>query len=275
MKEPWQTAITHAETNVIRIGGYDVSELMTKASFTDSVFLLHRGRLPDSAERRLLDAVLVAVSDHGPGAPSTAASRLVASANRAAPEAAVAAGVLAIGDAHAGAGMACMRLIAEGLELARAHDLDLDAAAARLVEDARNRGRRVPGIGHRLHTADPRTQALLSIAREGDKAGAGVAFLLALERAVSRQVKPMPVNVDGALAAVLFDLGFPPLFAKLVFMIGRVAGLTAHVAEEYSRERPMRIRIPVSYDGPPPRSIDAAAAAAGQDTSTKDGAKNS
>jgi citrate synthase len=32
-------------------------------------------------------------------------------------------------------------------------------------------------------------------------------------------------------------------------MVGRVAGLTAEVAEEYAREKPMRIRIPVRYDG--------------------------
>jgi hypothetical protein len=33
-----------------------------------------------------------------------------------------------------------------------------------------------------------------------------------------------------------------------------VAGLTAQVFEEYTREKPMRIRIPVEYDGKPPRS---------------------
>jgi citrate synthase len=38
----------------------------------------------------------------------------------------------------------------------------------------------------------------------------------------------------------------------LIFIIGRTAGLAAHVIEEYTRERPMRIRIPVVYDGPAP-----------------------
>jgi citrate synthase len=55
---------------------------------------------------------------------------------------------------------------------------------------------------------------------------------------------------------VLYDLGFPPPFGKLVFIIGRVAGLTAEVAEEYAREKAMRIRIPVAYDGLPPREIE-------------------
>ena len=78
----------------------------------------------------------------------------------------------------------------------------------------------------------------------------------ALAHAVAAQVKPLTINIDGSLAAVLYDMGFPPPFGRLLFIIGRVAGLTAEVMEELSRERPMRIRIPVTYDGQPPRPID-------------------
>jgi citrate synthase len=51
-------------------------------------------------------------------------------------------------------------------------------------------------------------------------------------------------------------MGFAPPFGRLVFLIGRVAGLTAEVAEELARERPMRIKIPVQYDGVSPRSVE-------------------
>ena len=84
------------------------------------------------------------------------------------------------------------------------------------------------------------------------KAGAGVGFMRALEGAVAETIKPLPVNVDGAIAGILHDLGYPAAAAKLIFIIGRTAGLAAHVIEEYTRERPMRIRIPVVYDGPAP-----------------------
>jgi citrate synthase len=56
------------------------------------------------------------------------------------------------------------------------------------------------------------------------------------------------------MASVLHDLGLPPLLGKFIFIIGRVAGLTAQVMEEYIRERPMRVRIPVTYDGLPPKT---------------------
>ena len=87
-------------------------------------------------------------------------------------------------------------------------------------------------------------------------AGNGVAFMLALEAAASAKIKPLPLNIDGVLAAVLFDLGFPPSFGRLAFIIGRVAGLSAEITEELKREKAMRIRIPVNYDGPEPRKFD-------------------
>jgi citrate synthase len=111
----------------------------------------------------------------------------------------------------------------------------------------------VPGLGHRVHTKDPRVEVLFDMAREGGLAGDGVAFVRGLEAAARARIKPLPINIDGALAAVLHDLGFPPAAAQFVFIVGRVAGLTAEVAEEYAREKPMRIRIPVHYDGVPPR----------------------
>ena len=57
------------------------------------------------------------------------------------------------------------------------------------------------------------------------------------------RIKPLPMNIDGALAAVLHDMGFPPPAGRFIFIIGRVAGLTAEVAEEYAREKPMRIKF--------------------------------
>ncbi len=250
---PWRTAISDSDETTIRFRGYDVSRLMASASFSDVVFLLHQGRMPTDHERRLMDAILIAVADHGPGSPSAAAARVVATGNRQAPEAAVAAGVLAIGDKHAGAGLACMELIDDALRRAREEQISIEAAAKRAIAEAKATQTRLPGLGHRTHSTDPRTAVLFGLAAESGLARDGVAFMLALEQAAREGIKPLPINVDGALAAVLYDLGFPALFGKFVFMIGRVAGLTAQVMEEYTRERPMRIRIPVTYDGEPPR----------------------
>jgi citrate synthase len=248
--EPWRSAITNADGERILVRGHDLVSLMEHGTFADVVALLVGGHKPDEGERRLVDALLVGIADHGPAAPSAATARMAASGNRQAPEAAVAAGILAIGDAHAGAGAACMEIIRDALARAAAESRPLAEVARDVAADARRSGRRLPGLGHRVYRADPRTAVLFAMAERYGKAAQGIAFMRALEAAVVEVIKPLPINVDGAIAAVLHDLGYPPVTAKLLFVIGRTAGLAAHVMEEYSREKPLRIRIPVVYDGP-------------------------
>jgi citrate synthase len=256
--DTWRTAINYCDDVSVWFQVLDVTGLMQTETFADSVFLLHKGRLPVPGERRLIDAMLIAVADHGPGAPSAVAMRTVATGNRVAPEAAIAAGILAIGDAHGGAGLACLRMITDALARASAEKLSLDDTADRVAAEAKASNTRLPGFGHRTHSRDPRTVTLLQLARDTALDGDGVAFGVALERAIAARIKPLPMNVDGAIAAVLYDLGFPPLFGKLMFVIGRTAGLSAQLVEEYTRERAMRVRVPVAYDGPTPRkSVEA------------------
>jgi citryl-CoA lyase len=63
--------------------------------------------------------------------------------------------------------------------------------------------------------------------------------------------------VDGAIGAILADLGMNAAAFNSIFMIARTPGLVAHVLEEQTREKPMRRIDPVKhgYDGPPPRRI--------------------
>src|SRR4029077_15045932 len=135
--DAWRTAIATSDDTHIWIRGYDVTSLMTRAGFTETIFLLHQGRLPEAGERRLLDAILVGVADHGAGAPSCAAARLAASGNRQSLSAAIAAGVLAIGDEHGGAGSGCMERIAAGSDRARRDGVSFDATAAGIVDQAK------------------------------------------------------------------------------------------------------------------------------------------
>lgn len=149
-----------------------------------------------------------------------------------------------------------MEAIAAGVARVRADGVPMADAAHLELAALRAAGRRMPGFGHRVHAHDPRTDVLFGMARETGLAGEGVAFMEALDGIFKAEGRSLPLNIDGALAAVLHDLGFPPPFGKLVFIIGRVAGLSAEVLEEYTREKPMRIKIPVAYDGVPPREIE-------------------
>src|ERR1700730_6991393 len=143
--DTWRTAIVDAGPDHIRVRGHDVLELMRQATFTDVIFLLHHDRLPSPAERRLMDAMLIGVADHGAGAPSCATARLAASGNRQSLSAAIAAGVLAIGDEHGRAGSGCMELIAAGVDLAAKHSISIEDSARRAIDVARAKKQRLPG----------------------------------------------------------------------------------------------------------------------------------
>jgi citrate synthase len=133
----------------------------------------------------------------------------------------------------------------------------MDEAARRTLAAMRETGERMPGFGHRVHTEDPRTARLFELAREAGLDGMHMQAARAVEKAFADAKKPLPINVDGAIGALLGDLGMNPAAFNGIFMIARTPGLIAHVLEEQTREKPMRRIDPVNhgYDGPPARSL--------------------
>ena len=127
----------------------------------------------------------------------------------------------------------------------------------RTLATMRKAGERMSGFGHRLHTKDPRTARLFELAREAGVDGVHMQAARAVEKAFVDAKKSLPINVDGAIAAILADLGMNPATFNGIFMIARTPGLIAHVTEEQTREKPMRRIDPVNhgYDGLPARSI--------------------
>ena len=251
--ERWQTALTAIEPNKILIRGYPLDEMMGRLSFADAVYLLLMGELPTPAIGRMLNAVLVSSVDHGVTPPSTLAARNVATSGAPLKDS-VAAGVLAFGPHHGGDIESCMRFLDTGLTLTRA-GRSLQEAAVTIVEDCITRGEAPPGFGHRFHTRDPRAARLFQMALELELEGEHVRLLRAAERALeARQEafgRPLPVNVDGAIAAICADLGFAYELGNAVFLISRLPGLIAHAHEERTRQEPMRQIDPKDhhYDG--------------------------
>ncbi len=246
----WSTAITDIQPNAIRLRGKRLDTLMGEVTFSQAIFLALTGRLPDAHIAPLLDAMFVSSIDHGTTPPSTLSARTAASTG--APlNAALSAGLLSINAFHGGAVEDAMRIIAD-VQKQTVAGASLDDAAQALVEDYRASKQKLSGLGHRLHTADPRTRQLLRLAHQHGVAAAGVATMQALQDAFTRVTgKTLPINVDGALAAILYDLQIPPELGNAFFMIARVPGLVAHITEEKTREKPMRVIYPnqAIYDG--------------------------
>jgi citrate synthase len=253
----WKTAITSVQPNSVRLRGYAVDELMGKISFSQAIYLALKGELPSPSVGRLLDAIFVSSVDHGAGPPSVLAARTVASTG-AELHAAVAAGVLAISRLHGGAIEEGMRLFQAVARRVADGKIPVDGAARQILADMKARGERASGFGHRVHTRDPRTERLFSLADELGLAGPHVRIARTIENLFRESGKPLPINVDGAIAAVLLDLGIPAEIGNAFFIIARVPGLVAHIQEEKIRMRPMRKIHPsdFEYDGPGERKAE-------------------
>ena len=251
----WTTAITQIKPNEVRVRGYNIAELMGNVSFGAMVHLILRGDLPDENTGRLMDAIICAGIDHGATPPSALAARTVASTG-ANISAAVAAGIMCINQHHGGAMENCAKAMKD--VLARVDDGDTMAEAAEgVLDEYKATKRRIAGFGHRIHTADPRTARLFELAEECGAFGRYCEAAKAVEKVFADRGKPLPINVDGAIGAILADLGYEPEVMNGLFMIARCAGMVAHVREEQTRMKPMRKIDPVAhtYDGPAPRSL--------------------
>ncbi|MFQ5490502.1 MAG: citryl-CoA lyase, partial [Phycisphaerae bacterium] len=241
MSDPtWKTAITDVKPNEVRVRGYRIDELMGRADFGQMFYLLLKGELPDENVGRLMTAMLVSSVDHGPKAPSALAARTAASTG--APlNACIASGILHINRSHGGAVEDCARALDQVIARAEADNIGLDDAAAQVLADYKSKKVRVAGFGHRIHTADPRTPRLFELAAQAGVAGPHIQAAQAVERGLERQLgKKLPINVDGAMGAVLAGLGFDYEVMNGFFILARTAGLIAQAREEMTRERKMR-----------------------------------
>lgn len=251
--ENWKTAITNIGPGKIRVRGYDITDIMANLSYAETVYLILKGELPSRAEAALMNAILVSSVDHGATPPSVLGTRTVMSGGNSL-NAALAGGVLVIGDTHGGAIEQSAKIMQEWA----AKGDDVAATARNIVAWLGETKRRMPGFGHRLHNVDPRTGKLFEIAAEHGYSGKHIELCRALEKALAEKLgKQLPINVDGAIAAVISDMGFDWRLGKGFFIISRMPGLLAHAYEEMTREKPMRKLgpLPFEYDGPADREI--------------------
>jgi len=248
MKEKWETSITtHDKNGNPLIRGYDLIELINKLNFTQAIFLVLKGELPNEREEKLFNAILVSSIDHGIEAPSTTIARLTAS-NGVPSATAIAAGISSIGDSHGGAAEALAKILQENSE----------KKASEIVSEFREKKKRLPGFGHKLYEVDPRTQALLGVAHSLGFHGKFVALALEIQKELQDSSgKKLPLNIDGAIAALMSELGFDWRLGKSLFIVSRVVGIAAHVHEEQTTAKPVRrvSEADISYSGPEKRSL--------------------
>jgi citrate synthase len=257
----WSTDIIEMRPGMIRLRGYPIEDLIGQVSFPAMIWLMLRGELPSEAQAALLGAALVAAVDHGPQAPSIAIARMAATCGVGI-NGAMASAVNVLGDVHGGAGEQAVSFFGEIAAAIDGGSGRNEAVKARLDRFFAEESGYVPGFGHRFHPVDPRAPRLLALvreaAREGAVSGRYADIAEAVEAALAaRKGKRIPLNIDGATAAIYGELGFPPALTRGLFVLSRSVGILAHAWEQSQRGERNKGPLPRewlwAYGGKPQR----------------------
>jgi citrate synthase len=235
----WQTAIAWKNKDRIVVRGYDVNELTGNIDFGEMLHLVLTGELPTPEVGKITNALMVNLAEHAMS-PSSATVRFATSGG-AELNAAVAAGVSAIGKLHGTSDRPAFMFL--GVEkLAKEEGISIKEAALKTVREMRERRESMPGFHHPQHIQDPRTVRLLGLAEELGIAGRYVEIARAMEDATVEVFngRRLYLNGPGSMACVGLDAGYEPLQLKAMFIVCRSLSLAAHSIEESQREKGWR-----------------------------------
>jgi citrate synthase len=229
------TAISTSDAASITIRGRDLcSELIGKMDFADYFFLLLMGKDPDANQRFFVNALLVAIAEHGL-VPSVQAARMTLAAAPEAIQGAVAAGLLGSGSVVFGSAEVAGHFLHELVRASEGRNAR-EIALAR-IRKMRETKQPIPGFGHPQHAAgDPRANVLLKLAAERGLKGPYLDMLHTISDVLPEAMgRALPVNINGVIPTILLEIGFPVTAMKSVSILARTAGLLAHLQEETER----------------------------------------
>jgi citrate synthase len=201
----------------IVVRGKDLpGEILGHLNLGDMAFLELTGRVPETRESKLFNAMVVTLVEHGV-TPSALVARLTYLGAPEAMQAAVAGGLLGLGSVFVGSMEGVAKLCSEAFA---AGEPDLNALLGR--------HKRVPGLGHPLHKpVDPRTARLFQIARETGFYGR----YCRLMEDIARE-KKLVLNATGAIGALACELGLDWRCVRGLGVMARAVGLVGHILEE-------------------------------------------
>lgn len=231
----WKTAVIKVEPNKLLIRGYRISDLIGRVSYADMLYLLMIGELPTRTQGKLIEAILVAICDHGPGTPSIAVSRMAATCGITF-NSCVATGINVLGEIHGGAIGDTMEIF-YGIRSRASKGEPLDSLIEEIIKKFREGRRFLPGYGHPIHTEDSRIVRLFELAEEARRNGEILGTYIEIAKAFESWLekisgKKIPMNVDAGVAAVSCELGLPSEMGKALAVLSRALGIVAHTYEE-------------------------------------------
>ncbi len=232
------TNIGYATAKDIFVRGKNLStEIIPNADFVDMACLCILGQYPDPKFKRMMNVILVTSCDHG-FTPISMVGRLTYLGAPESLQGAVAAGLLGAGDRYLGVTQNVAQMLIDetaGLEN-DSPESEFEAHARELLTRFATEKRKIAGVGHPIHVdGDPRVQALRTVSAENGFYGKCWKLLDAIAAVNQAEFgRFLPINGAGAMGAIAADMGLDPKAARGLALVGRTAGLIAHIIEEAS-----------------------------------------
>ncbi len=232
--------------------GYPASELINKGyEIPHIIGLLWDKRLISKQEAEIVKRILMLSADHGPCVSGAYATILAACAGIGLSQA-VAAGMIMIGPRFGGAVTDAGRWFKYAVD----NKMTVDEFLAYMKKNVGP----VPGIGHRvksLRNPDKRVKELVGYVKSLNIKTPYLDFALQVEQVTAAKKDNLILNVDGTMAAVLVDIGFPVDSLNGFFILARTIGLIGHWVDQ-KRQDSRLIRLfdyLVNYAAPKRREV--------------------
>lgn len=193
---------------------------------------MFKGEKPDKIEEKALNLDLVLHAEHTLNA-STFSARIAASTLSDMYAGIVSATGVLMGPLHGGASQEVMKMLRE---------IKNGISVKKYIEQKLKKGEKIMGFGHRVYkTIDPRAEELKKLAKNLDRIKGNDWFSLSEEIAeVVKNKKGLYPNVDFYAAPIYANLEIPDNFFIDMFAMGRIAGWTAHMMEQYKNNKLIR-----------------------------------
>lgn len=232
--------------------GYPASELINKGyDIPHIIGLLWDKRLISPQEAEIIRRIIMLSADHGP-AVSGALGTIIAACAGINMAQAVAAGLIMIGPRFGGAVTDAGKWFKYAVE----NKLKVDEFLAYMKANVGP----VPGIGHRVKSVknpDKRVKEIVGYVKSLNMPTPHLDFALEVEKITTTKKENLILNVDGTIAAILIDLGFPVESLNGFFILARTIGLIGHWVDQ-KRQDSRLIRLfdyLINYAAPKKREV--------------------
>jgi len=231
------TKITNLIPGKILIRGYPLNELIGNLSYAEMIYLCMKGELPSKNMGKMLDALILGITDHGLVSAATPPARIVVAGNPD-PIKGICAGVLSVGPVT-GSPKHSARFISNAYELMKKNNWTKEQTADNIVNDYVLRKERIPGLGHPLFKdVDIRAARLREIAVSCGFAGEKLALYECIHTKFLNKInkRDIVINIDGMMAAIMCEMDFDEYMVDMMGVLSYLPGICAHTYEELTEK---------------------------------------